>query len=46
MKPTRVQAAKKILNASAEELTIVEKPKARKAVKSKTVKKAAKKQSR
>jgi hypothetical protein len=46
MKPTRVQAAIKILKASAEELNLIDKPKARKAVKSKTVKKAAKKPSR
>jgi len=46
MKPTRVQAAIKILNASAEEIKIVDKPKAKKAVKSATIKKAAKKPNR
>jgi hypothetical protein len=46
MKPTRVQAAIKILKASAEEINVVDKPKARKAVKSTATKKAAKKPSR
>jgi hypothetical protein len=46
MKPTRVQAAIKILKASAEELNLIDKPKARKAVKSKTVKKAVMKPNR
>jgi hypothetical protein len=46
MKPTRVQAAIKILQASAEEIKVVDKPKARKAVKSTSAKKTAKKPNR
>ena len=46
MKPTRVQSAIKILKASAEEFDLLEKPKARKSVKSTTTKKAAKKPKR
>jgi len=46
MKLTRVQAAIKILKASAEEFEIDGKPKAREAVKSTATKKAAKKPSR
>jgi len=42
MKPTRVQAAIKILKASAEEINIVEKPKARKVVKSTSIKNSKK----
>jgi len=43
VRTSRVQAAIKILKSSAEEFYIDEKPKARKAAKSTTVKKAAKK---
>jgi hypothetical protein len=46
MKPTRVQAAIKILKASAEEINVVDKPKARKTVRSKAIKKSAKKPTR
>jgi len=43
MKPTRVQEAIKILNSSAEEFYIDEKPKARKAAAKKKAKKVVKK---
>jgi len=43
MKPTRVQEAIKILNSSAEELYIDEKPKVRKATAKKKAKKVVKK---
>lgn len=42
MKPTRVQSAIRILKSSAEEFDLLEKPKARKSVKSTASKKAAK----
>jgi hypothetical protein len=43
MKPSRVQSAIKILKASVDEFDLLEKPKARRAVKSTASKKAAKK---